>query len=163
MKNNANKGNARLSADRVFRPAAAFLVLTALIVVFASRSVRFREEAKSGEIRAKKGIFRLMETNMAKCAQIGVKMQYAGADLKDDLLPRLDTYLYALEGLTQAFYESFGEETSVLPKQFLSKVVSAKGRLERDLSQGDYIEDSKKALVLCLDEFSEILNRWDTE
>ncbi|MBR3928719.1 MAG: hypothetical protein IKJ65_06945 [Clostridia bacterium] len=153
--------NARSAADRFFRSGFAFLAFLALFFVIFASLARFVNMAKHNEIQLKRGLYRMMETDMSKCAQIGVKMQYAGADYEEELLPMLDIYLYSLNSVTQAFCESFGENTSPVRRQFLSKVENAKERFERDLNAGYPYDESKKSLEMYLNEFSEILDKWD--
>lgn len=155
--------NAGSKAERFFHSGFAFLFALAIILMITVTAVRYVNETRENEIRARRGLYRTMETNMAKCAQIGVKMQYAGADIEGELLPELRTYLYALKNMTDAFYISFGEEYSPVRAQFLSKVEGACERLNRDLKSGYSSENSQKALQMCLSEFSEILDKWDFE
>ncbi len=155
--------NARSKAESFFRSGFAFLFALAIILVLTVTAVRYVNQTRQNEIRARRGIYRMMETDMAKCAQIGVKMQYAGANIEDELLPELEIYLYSLKNMTDAFNASFGEEYSPVRSQFLSKVEGACERLNRDLKSGYSTETSQKALQMCLNEFSEILEKWDFE
>lgn len=155
--------NARSKAEYFFRSGFAFLILIAVILIMISAYARIAIKAHEKEIRAKRGIYLMMEADMAKCAQIGVKMQYAGADIEGELLPKLNTYLYSLKNMTDAFNVSFGEEYAPVQAQFISKVEGACERLNRDLKSGYSTELSQKALEHCLNEFSKILDGWDFE
>ncbi|MBQ5770648.1 MAG: hypothetical protein IIW08_05665 [Clostridia bacterium] len=153
--------NARSKAEKFFRSGFAFLVFLAAALVLTVSSVRLIDKYNEKELKARRGIYLMMESDMAKCAQIGIKMRYAGADIEGELLPELKTYLYSLKNMTEAFIFSFGEEYSPLNPQFLSKVDGACERLERDLRSGYASDTSEEALTICLGEFSKILNKWD--
>lgn len=155
--------NAGQKAERFFRSRLAFLVFTGVLLICIVSAVRFVNTSRENEIRARRGIYLMMESDMEKCVQIGVKMQYAGANIEGKLLPELKTYLYSLKNMSDAFNISFGEEYAPVQAQFLSKVESACERLSRDLKNGYPADASQKALVHCLNEFSKILDGWDFE
>lgn len=155
--------NARSKAESFFRSGFAFILLAALTLIIIVSSVRLIQKSYKTEDKAKRGLYLMMEKDMAKCAQIGVKMQYAGAKIEDELLPELEMYLYSLKNMTKAFSASFGEEASPIRTQFLSKVETACARLKGDLSAGYSSKESQEALSMCLKEFSKLLDQWPFE
>ncbi|MBE5792777.1 MAG: hypothetical protein IJN21_00220 [Clostridia bacterium] len=151
--------NARSMAERFFRSGFAFLVMMVGIVIIIACFSNYVKTAKANETKAKYGICQAIEADMAKCEQIGRKMQYAGADIKDELLPELEIYLYSLSAMSQAFCESFGETDAPVNIQFLSKVAGAVERLQRDYSCGYPASKSEEALFGCLNEFGALLKK----
>ncbi len=151
--------NARSKAEKFFRSGFAFLVLILLSVILIANFSNFSNKAKAFERKAVSGICRAIELDMAKCEQIGRKMQYAGANIEGELLPELKVYLYSLNALSQAFFESFGEKDAPVNLMFLSKVTGAVERLERDYNCGYSAKKSEEALIECLNEFGNLLKR----
>ena len=153
--------NARSKAERIFRSGFAFAFLVFVFLILVSFCLRKWNLMNETALKAQLGIHRAIQSDMAKCAQLGRRMQYAGANIQDELLPELKVYLYSLSNLTNAFYESFPEAEAPVQIQFLSKVSGAAQRLERDYCAGYPAESSEKALFRFLDEFSVLLDRWE--
>lgn len=159
MKYPSNLKNAKSKAERFFRSGFAFLVFICLSVAFIAFFFQFVQNSKANEAKAIEGICQAMETDMAKCNQIGRKMQYAGAEIKDELLPELKVYLYSLSALSDAFYSSFENADAPVSRQFLSKVMIAAAHLEQDYNSGYPAQNSEQALIECLNEFAYLLKK----
>ena len=155
--------NARSKAESFFRSGFAFLLFLAFTLILIVSSVRLNHTSNDTEKKTKRAFFEMMETDMAKCAQIGVKMQNAGAKIEDKLLPELEIYLYSLKNMTNAYCLSFGDDNSPVRMHFLSKVEGACARLRSDLSAGYSSKESKEALIMCLKEFSRLLDHFSFE
>lgn len=153
--------NARSKAERFFRSGFAFLVIMMMIVVMIGFVSNSMKTAKTNEYKARQVLCQAMETEMAKCQQIGRRMQYAGANIKDELLPELKIYLYSLHSMSDAFFGSYGEADAPVNQRFLSELSGAVERLERDYSCGYPAQTSEKALLECLNEFGSLLIRSD--
>lgn len=163
MKHRVMIQNARSKADRFFRSGFAFVVVLAFFIGTAGYAVHFVNTAKQKEEKAKAGFFEMIEIEMAKCARIGVKMQYAGAQIEEKLLPELKTYLYSLDCMMNAFQSSFGDAASPLKRHYLSKTITSAERLEMHYRSGYPAKDAEDALCHCLDEFSIILKNQNPE
>lgn len=163
MKYTMKKKNARSKTEMFFRSDFAFIIMMLILIVLSAEDLRNSKALKAYENDAKCGWIEVMETEMSKCAQIGVKMQYAGADIEKKLLPELKLHLYCLNNLTDAFCTSFGENASPVAFHFLSKVNNACERLQMDYKSGYTADESEKALANCLMEFHEILKALDSE
>lgn len=157
------KKNAKPKGEGVFSLGFAFLVMISVIVVLSSTTLKAVYTAKTYDERARRGIYEAMEEEMSKCARIGVKMEYAGADIEKTLLPELKVYLYSLSAMTRAFSEAFGEEKLPVRMQYISKISGAAERLSRDYSAGYPAKEAEKALCECLKELGEILEKWNFE
>lgn len=161
MKIHPKKRNAENRPDAVILKGTAFLVILAMIVLLTGAGSAYVQKNKAHERKCLESLYKRMEIEMAKCAQIGVRMNYAGAELKGELMPMLDVHLYALSNLNQALEDSFGIMYSPLGGHFINKTMNALALLRRDLDAGYPAEKSLYALTECLREMGEILKVWD--
>lgn len=157
MKYKSKIQNAKSKAEEFVRSGFAFVVLAMTFIILISALLHLAKMNQINQEKARSGILMAIQTDMAKCEQIGRKMQYAGANIRGELLPELKLYLYSLNHLQKAFSDSFGEDGSPIQAQFLSKVKNAVERLEYDYNAGYSAQKSEKALFECLNEFGNLL------
>ena len=158
---NQREKNANRKAETILLKGFAFFVIAAILVAFAGSASAYVKRTKEHEKNAMKSIYSMMEIEMSKCALIGKKMQYAGADIKNELLPALKTHLYSLSRLNQACEDAFGIMHTPVGGHFMNKTTSALNRLEKDMASGYDFMDSLAALTSCLGELDKILKAWE--
>ena len=157
MKMKSMERYAKRLAEMILRPGFVFLMLMIVTAVFASSADSYVKETKSERQKAIYAIQELIKQDMAKCARTGVKMQYAGANVKEKLLPDLKTHLYSLSCLVKAQEDAFGIMHTPVSGHFINKTINALTMYEKDLGEGKPSEKSRQALIECLNAIDEIL------
>ena len=161
MKNNDKIKCVKTKAAVFLRSGFALFIVLVLITIFTGTALAYVKRAKVNERKVRNSMYKMMEIDMAKCAQIGVRMQYAGADFENELLPILKRHLYSLSRLNEACEDAFGIIYTPVSGHFINRIQTAVEIVERDLSAGYSTEKSECALCVCLTELGDILKAWD--
>ncbi len=107
-----------------------------LMLISCSLIVEAKENDGLQAEKARKAFAERMIINMNKCARIGVRMGYSGADIQHSLYPQLKPLLYTLSECNTAVKEAFGGEYAPISDALMKKLNTTCQALELAYSSG---------------------------
>lgn len=141
-----------------------YLILIAVIVITAvlTTACNFGNEARAQADNARRSISSALMTSLNRCARIGLKMTYAGADIKNALLPDLKMCFFAVENMNQALKDGFGDAYMPVSEQLIHRIGNDIACLEDAYRSGDDARGAEESLALHVLELNSVLkSRFD--
>jgi len=150
-----------LSANK--KQIAAVLLIIVFVFIFPS-ALRNANEKNREIDGSRAAIGESMILQMDRLSAIGVRMQYAGADIKNDMLPQIRLYCHSLGILNNICYKSFGEKYTPIDMGFINHLSNAVNELEACYHRGENAASCEKTLAEYLLKLDDIMNaRFDDE
>ncbi len=108
--------------------------------------------------RARRALAERMIVNMDKCARIGLKMGYSGADIQFSLYPELKPLLYTLSECNTAVKNAFGGEYAPISDALMKRLNATCQALELAYASGKAASSHEVTLGEYLSLFSGLLD-----
>ena len=139
------------------------LLIAAMITtaILASACVS-NDETQARIDNARRTISGALMSDLNSCVRIGHKMTYAGADIRNSLLPELKMRFFAVEKMNLALKDGFGEAYMPVSAQLIYRIGNAITQLEDAYRTGKDAKDAEEALSSQVLELNSVLrNRFD--
>ena len=146
------------------RRTCALLVAAILLTAVFSTACVSGSESEARIVNARRSISAALMSDLNRCARIGLKMTYAGADIRNSLLPELKMRFFAVEKMNLALREGFGEAFTPVSEQQLHRIGNAIAQLENAYRAGDDTRAAEASLAAQLLELNAVLqSRFDPD
>lgn len=101
-------------------------------------------------VQARTNALESMYPTMNRLYQLGRKMQYAGADIENDLMENLKKYAYALNEMNLMCAAVFENGYAPVDLSYMRHLMHAVSELEQKYLLGDNAEKSEKTVISYL-------------
>ena len=144
------------------RRTCVLLILAILLTAVFSTACVSGGETRARIDNARRSISAALMSDLNRCARIGLKMTYAGADIRNTLLPELKMRFFAVEKMNQALRDGFGEAFTPVSEQLIYRIGNAITRLEDAYRSGSDAGAAEASLAAQVMELNAVLqSRFD--